>query len=299
MGNRRFSLSFEFFPPKTEEGKTQLLHTFSQLGKCSPDFYSVTFGAGGSTRDGTLKTVKLLQAVTPNQSVVAPHLSCIGVDRETLLKILALYRAMEVKQLVVLRGDIPAGLAGYEGDFSFASELVELIRENYGDYFHIDVAAYPEIHPQALSPLDDLLNLKRKADAGANRAITQYFFNPDAYFYFLDECAKFDINIPIIPGIMPVTQYGSLEKFSKICGAEIPCWIRKRFEAIKDNVADQIIFGTEVVHRLCEKLLAGGAPGLHFYTLNKAQTTIELLELLGLSEAQNILQLASSNKVMR
>lgn len=299
MNHTKLKISFEFFPPKTAEGKTHLLHTFSQLAKYNPEFCSVTFGAGGSTRDGTLKTVKLLQSMSEGIPI-APHISCIGVNRELLLEILCLYHTLGIKQLVALRGDQPAGFDENRsrhslGEFNYASELVYLVRQTFGDFFHIDVAAYPEIHPQAVSPLDDILNLKRKYDAGANRAITQYFFNPDAYFYFIDECAKFGINLPIIPGIMPITQYNSLVRFSKLCGAEIPCWIRKRFEAIKENdLADQIAFGTEVVHRLCERLMTGGAPGFHFYTLNKAQATIDLLVMLGMTHRESMLQLASN-----
>lgn len=289
----KLNISFEFFPPKTSDGKTQLQHSFSQLAKYDPEFFSVTFGAGGSTRDGTLKTVKLLQSIGKNISI-APHLSCLGVKRQTILELLAIYQSLGIKQLVVLRGDLPAGDVSCTGEFNFASELVALICQNYGNFFHIDVAAYPEIHPQAINPLDDVLNLKRKCDAGANRAITQYFFNPDAYFYFLDECEKLAIDVPIIPGIMPITQYASLVRFSKLCGAEIPCWIRKRFESFSDNEADQMSFGIEVVHRLCEDLISGGAPGLHFYTLNKAQVTIELLELLGITAPNPRLQLASN-----
>lgn len=274
-------VSFEFFPPKTEEGHEVLCDTAIKLAQYHPTFFSVTFGAGGSTRTGTLQAVKMLQQ--QNKGIaIAPHLSCIGANSRDILDVLQLYQKMGVKRIVALRGDLPFGM-GESGEFNFAHELVALIRKETGQYFHIEVAAYPEIHPQARNVEDDILNLKRKQDAGANDAITQYFFNSDAYFYYLDECTKYGIDLPITPGIMPITQFSKLVRFSDVCGAEIPQWIRKRLESYGDDTESIQAFGLEVVYDLCQRLLTGGAPGLHFYTLNKATVTLELLEMLGLS----------------
>lgn len=295
----KINISFEFFPPKTEEAHSLLQHSFVQLCDYNPEFCSVTFGAGGSTRDGTLNTVKFLQSLNARLSI-APHLSCLGVQCESLLELLETYRVLNIKRIVALRGDLPTNMVQCESVLNFASELVAFIRTHFGNFFQLEVAAYPEIHPQARSPQDDVLNLKRKYDAGADRAITQYFFNPDAYFYFLDECAKQGINLPIIPGIMPITQFKSLARFSQVCGAEIPMWIKKRLAAINPtDLAQQSKFGTEVVYRLCETLIAGGAPGLHFYTLNKAQATLDLLELLGFASNKTIWQLAANAHTAR
>lgn len=276
---RPVRISFEFFPPKTVEGSDNLLQAAESLSHLSPDFFSVTFGAGGTTRDGTVDTVKALQLKTP--IAVAPHISCMGYSKEELITSLHSYKALGVKRLVALRGDIPDGQE-QTGEFRFASELVSLIRKETGDYFHIEVAAYPEVHPQAISAEADILNLKRKHDAGANSAITQYFFNPDAYFYYLDDCAKHNIDMPIIPGIMPIMQFSKLARFSDVCGAEIPRWIRKRLESYGDDMTSIHQFGIEVVYHLCQDLIASGVPGLHFYTLNKSETAMELIELLGL-----------------
>ncbi len=269
-----FNISFEFFPPKSNEGMNQLLETACLLEQCHPHFFSVTFGAGGSSRAGTIESVKMLQQHT--KVAVAPHLACIGSDRGEILEILECYRSLGVQRIVALRGDLPSGMVQC-GDFHYASQLISFIREVEGNRLHIEVAAYPEFHPQAVSAFDDVLNLKRKYDAGANSAITQYFFNPDAYFYYLDDCERYGIHLPIIPGIMPITQFHKLARFSDLCGAEIPYWIRKRLEAYGDDVESIKAFGIEVVSDLCQKLIGGGAPGLHFYTLNKAEAVLQIL----------------------
>lgn len=274
------TISFEFFPPKTPAGIDLLSQTAQELVALKPHFFSVTFGAGGSTRDGTIDTVKMLQQQTHIN--VAPHLACIGSSRAQIIEMLQIYQQLNVKRIVALRGDLPSGM-GQAGEFKYASELVELIRAETGDRFYLEVAAYPEIHPQANAE-DEFINLKRKYDAGANSAITQYFFNPDAYFYYLDECAKRHINLPIIPGIMPITQFAKLARFSDMCGAEIPRWIRKRLESYGDDVEAVKQFGSEVVHNLCEQLIQGGAKGLHFYTLNHADASMQLCQsLVGLN----------------
>ncbi len=277
-------ISFEFFPPKTPEGIANLTAAARTLVTHHPQFLSVTFGAGGSTRSGTLDTVTLLAKETGVS--VAPHLSCIGSSTPEILEILQRYRAMGIRRLVALRGDMPSGMVN-AGDLHYASELVALIREHTGDHFHIEVAAYPEFHPQAKSASDDVMNLQRKYEAGANSAITQYFFNPDAYFYYLDDCAQLGINIPVVPGIMPITQFSSLARFSDVCGAEIPRWIRKRLESYGDDIASIQAFGLEVVVKLCERLLAGGAPGLHFYTLNKDKASVEIIKQLRILDIKN------------
>lgn len=278
-------ISFEFFPPKTAEGTQKLLSTAQMLAAYQPDFFSVTFGAGGSTRQGTLETVNLLQLQTPVD--VTPHLACIGLSHDEIQSTLMHYQAMNVKRIVALRGDLPSGMV-QSGDFHFASELVTFIRKVTGNHFHLTVAAYPEIHPQALNAQDDVLNLRRKFDAGANSAITQYFFNPDAYFYYVDECQKHGATLPIIPGIMPITQFTKLARFSDMCGAEIPRWIRKRLESYGDDLESIQAFGLEVVYQLCERLIAGGAPGLHFYTLNASDATVDLLGLLHITAKQPV-----------
>lgn len=283
------NLSFEFFPPKTEEGIANLHLAAQELNAYHPKFLSVTFGAGGSTRDGTIDTVNLLQET---KCQVAPHLSCMGSEPDEIQEILTQYKLLGVQRIIALRGDLPSGM-GQTGSLRYASELVALIREVTGNYFHIDVAAYPEIHPQAKSANDDVLNLKRKIEAGANSAITQYFFNSDAYFHYLDECAKVGIHVPITPGIMPITQFNRLARFSDICGAEIPRWISQRLESYGDDIASIKAFGLEVVTNLCQRLLDGGAPGLHFYTLNKAVATMAILGNLGVKRKEE-LQLKSS-----
>lgn len=273
------SISFEFFPPKTPEGMEHLREEAITLAQCKPLFMSVTYGAGGSTRNGTIDTVKMVQSSTGAR--LAPHLACVGSSRAEIIDILQHYVELGVHRVVALRGDLPSGM-GNSGELKYASDLVALIREQTGNHFHIEVAAYPEIHPQALSAADDLLSVKRKYDAGADSAITQYFFNPDAYFYYLEECAKLQINMPIIPGIMPITQFTRLARFSDMCGAEIPRWIRKRLESYGDDMESIQSFGLDVVATLCHDLIAGGAPGLHFYTMNKADATLALLQDLNL-----------------
>lgn len=291
-----FAISFEFFPPQTSEGKKNLSYATAALSSQSPSFFSVTFGAGGSTRSGSLEIVRKLKQESPVP--VAPHLSCIGSSRSEIIELLQEYKALGLKRIVALRGDMPSGM-GEVGQYRYASELIALIREVTGDYFRIDAAAYPEIHPQALSPMNDILNLKRKYEAGANSAITQYFYNPDAYFYYVDDCARQGISMPIVPGIMPITQFSRLARFSDMCGAEIPRWIRKRLEAYGDDAVAIQAFGTEVVYRLCQQLMEGGAPGFHFYTLNRADAVIRLLGLLGLEKRRATAQNASAETLAK
>lgn len=277
MKNQNLNISFEFFPPKTPIGMEHLDEAAMTLEKLAPAFFSVTFGAGGSTREGTLQTVKMLQANT--KIPVAPHLACVGCTRAELAQIIEGYKALGLNRIVALRGDLPSGM-GQSGELRYANELVSLIREITGDHFHIEVAAYPEFHPQSKNAEDEIMNFKTKIDAGANSAITQYFFNPDAYFYFRDACAKVGIFTPITPGIMPITQFAKLVRFSDMCGAEIPRWIRKRLESYGDDVESIKSFGIEVIHSLCENLLKGGAPGLHFYTLNHPEASLAIVPLL-------------------
>lgn len=277
MPDRVFSI--EFFPPKTPEGVEKLRQTRRQLAQLKPRFFSVTFGAGGSTRDRTLETALEIQA---EGLQAAPHLSCIGSTRESIRQILETYRAHGIRHIVALRGDLPSGMAD-PGEFRYASDLVAFIREVTGDWFEIEVAAYPEVHPQARNYREDLLNFKRKVDAGANGAITQYFYNADAYFNFVDDCQALGITLPIVPGIMPISNYAQLARFSSACGAEIPRWLAKKLECYQDDTEAIRAFGLDVVTDLCERLLAGGAPGLHFYTLNQAGLTATLWQRLGLS----------------
>lgn len=267
----RPSISFEFFPPNTDAGKIKLEETSRELARLKPEFFSVTFGAGGSTRDRTVETVINIGKAT--QCDVAPHLSCISSSRDELRELLDSYRTHNIKRIIALRGDRPSGHVGAVGELHYANELVAFIRQHSGDYFHIEVAAYPEFHPETADYLAGINYFKRKVEAGANRAITQYFYNADAYFYFLDGLQKLDIEIPVIPGIMPITNFHGLQRFSNNCGAEIPSWLLKRLQAHADDEAAIFEIGLDVVTRLCEQLLAGGAPGLHFYTLNKAEPT--------------------------
>ena len=260
------AFSFELFPPQTPEGVEKLRLTRQQLAQLHPKFFSVTFGAGGSTRERTLETVLEIQT---EGLTVAPHLSCIGSTRQNIRSILEKYHQAGIRQLVALRGDLPSGMA-QAGEFRYASELVGFIRQEFGDAFHIDVAAYPEYHPQARSAQTDFDNFKRKIEAGANSAITQYFYNADAYFHFIDLCESSGVDIPIVPGIMPINKFSQLVRFSDTCGAEIPRWIRKKLEGYSDDTESIRAFGLDVVTDLCERLLAAGAPGLHFYTLNSA-----------------------------
>jgi len=272
--------SFEFFPPKTEKGVANLRNTRDELAGLDPRFFSVTFGAGGSTRERTFDTVCEIQHESDIEA--APHLSCIGSTKDSIRDILNLYRKEHIHHIVALRGDLPSGM-GLPGEFRYANELVEFIRAESGDHFHIEVAAYPEFHPQARDADTDLANFKRKVDAGANSAITQYFYNPYAYFHFVERCEKLGIDLPIVPGIMPITNYTQLARFSDMCGAEIPRWIRKRLEAYGDNRDSIRAFGEEVVTEMCQALLDAGAPGLHFYTMNQSGPSKTIWKNLGLS----------------
>jgi len=272
------TFSFEFFPPKTSEGVQRLSATWRQLAQLKPRFFSVTYGAGGSTRERTLATVlEILQAGFE----AAPHISCIGSSRADIAETIELYRSKGIRHIVALRGDLPSGMAS-AGELRYANELVEFIRERTGDHFQIDVACYPEFHPQARSAQDDLKNFKRKIDAGANSAITQYFFNADAYFRFVDDCEALGVDIPIVPGIMPITNFSQLARFSDTCGAEIPRWLRLKLAGYSDDIASIRSFGLDVITDLCDQLLAAGAPGLHFYTMNQAGPTSTIWQRLGL-----------------
>lgn len=271
-------ISFEFFPPQTAEGAEKLRATRRQLAQLKPAFFSCTFGAGGSTRDRTLETVLEIQA---EGHPAAPHLSCIGSTQENVRAVLDRYQTAGIRRIVALRGDLPSGMAD-PGAFRYANELVEFIRKESGDWFHIEVAAYPEYHPQAKSPREDLENFKRKVDAGANSAITQYFYNADAYDQFVDQAQALGIALPIVPGIMPIANFSKIARFSDACGAEIPRWMRRKFESFGDDSASVRSFGLDVVTALCERLLANGAPGLHFYTLNQAGLTSTIWQRIGL-----------------
>ncbi|MCC2658569.1 MAG: metF [Panacagrimonas sp.] len=276
------SFSFELFPPRTPEGATRLPAIVGKLAAVKPAFFSVTYGAGGSDQDGTYETV--VRVVNDTGIEAAPHLTCVGSTRAKIAALLDRYKAAGVKRIVALRGDLPATAVSSEapGEFGYANELVEFIRATHGRDFQVEVAAYPEMHPQATSADADLAAFKRKAEAGADAAITQYFFNADAYFDFADRCAKANLKLPIVPGIMPITNHAQLTRFSAACGAEIPRWIRLRLELLKDDKAALLDFGTEVITRLCETLLKGGVPGLHFYTLNQSEPTLRLWRNLGL-----------------
>jgi methylenetetrahydrofolate reductase (NADPH) len=271
-------ISFEFFPPQTSEGAEKLAVARKQLALLKPEFFSVTFGAGGSTRDRTLETIREICA---EGHIAAPHISCIGSTRENIAALLQTYKEMGVRRIVALRGDLPSGMAA-AGEFQYANELVAFIREQTGAHFHIEVAAYPEVHPQAPSPRDDLANFKRKMDAGANSAITQYFYNADAYFRFVEECQRIGITAPIVPGIMPIYNYAQLARFSSVCGAEIPRWLRERLQEFGDDLPSLRAFGMDVVTELCDRLLQCGAPGLHFYTLNHAGAISTIYQRLGM-----------------
>jgi methylenetetrahydrofolate reductase (NADPH) len=274
------ALSFEFFPPKTAEGAEKLRNVREQLATLKPEFFSVTFGAGGSTQQGTLQTVLDIQAAGERAGYgAAPHLSCVGASRDSIRAILREYQSHGIRRIVALRGDLPSGMGQY-GEFHYANELVEFIRAETGDWFQIEVAAYPEMHPQARSPQEDVRCFAEKVKAGANAAITQYFFNADAYFRFVDEATALGVNVPIVPGIMPITNSTQLMRFSDTCGAEIPRWIRLRLQSYGDDVASIKAFGQEVIAQLCDRLLTGGAPGLHFYTLNQAQAILGIWQNL-------------------
>lgn len=276
------SISFEFFPPKTEAGFIKLGTVRDQLAAEQPEFFSVTYGAGGSTRERTFNTVKM---VRESGIETAPHLSCVGHTRAEMRDILDSYKAGGVKRIVALRGDLPSGMGMGDGDLRYASDLVAFIREHYNDHFRLEVAAYPEMHPQAANLNADIANFVKKVQAGADQAITQYFFNPDAYFHFLDRVQNAGVTIPIVPGIMPITHVANLFRFSDGCGAEIPRWLRKQLEVWADDEVSLKQFGIDVVSGLCDSLLAAGAPGIHFYTMNQAEPTLAILRNLGLETA--------------
>jgi methylenetetrahydrofolate reductase (NADPH) len=274
---RSKELSIEFFPPKTPEGAEKLRLVKDRLVKeVKPSFFSVTFGAGGSTQEGTLRTV---ESIHQSGQEAAPHLSCVGSSKENIYELLRLYKEMGVRRIVALRGDLPSGMGQY-GEFHHANELVAYIRESYGDWFHIEVAAYPEMHPQASSVRADIEHFVTKIQAGANSAITQYFYNTDAYFQYIEDVESRGVKVPIVPGIMPITSSSQLLRFSDSCGAEIPRWLRKRLEGFGDDIASIKAFGLDVVTDLSLQLLAGGAPGLHFYSLNQADPTIAIIKNL-------------------
>jgi methylenetetrahydrofolate reductase (NADPH) len=270
-------ISFEFFPPRTAEQKLILESTWQKLAPLNPEYLSVTFGAGGSTLEATREAAEALAAQT--KVPVAPHISCMAQSEAMLRRILEAYREQGINRLVVLRGDRPEGMAG-PGPFQYANELVSFIRQEFGDDFHMEVACYPEFHPESKSPKSELHYFKQKVDSGADGAVTQYFYNADSYFSFVDDCRRSGIDIPITPGIMPITNYRQLAHFSDICGAEIPQWIRRRLEAYGDDGASIRAFGLDVVTALCERLLEGGAPGLHIYTLNRANASFLLWQRL-------------------
>ena len=272
------AFSFEFFPPKTAEGKEKLRATWQQLAQLKPRFFSCTYGAGGSTREGTLETV--LEIINAGHQA-APHISCVASSREDIAEQLERYKSHNIRHLVALRGDLPSGVAA-SGEFRYANELVAFIRERTGDWFHIEVACYPEYHPQTRAARDELVNFRRKVNAGADAAITQYFYNRDAFFRFVDEARKAGIKVPIVPGIMPIGNFAQLSRFSDACGAEIPRWMRMKLEGYHDDLASIRAFGLDVVTDLCRSLLEGGAPGLHFYTLNQAALSAEIWKRLGL-----------------
>ena len=271
------NISIEFFPPQTPEGVEKLRATRAELAKLKPEFFSVTYGAGGSTRE---RTFAIVREIASEGFDAAPHLSCIGSTRESIREILAEFMAAGIRRIVALRGDLPSGMAE-AGEFRYANELVEFIRAETGSHFSIEVAAYPEWHPQARSPKDDLDAFARKVKAGANSAITQYFYNADAYFHFVDEARALGVDIPIVPGIMPIAGFTKLARFSDACGADLPRWMRKKFESFGDDSDSIRAFGLDLVTELCERLLKGGAPGLHFYSMNQSTLTSEICRRLG------------------
>ena len=274
------NISIEFFPPQTPEGVEKLRATRAELAKLHPEFFSVTYGAGGSTRE---RTFAIVREIASEGFDAAPHLSCIGSTRESIREILAEFKAAGIRRIVALRGDLPSGMAE-AGEFRYANELVEFIRAETGNHFSLEVAAYPEWHPQARSPKDDLDAFARKVKAGANSAITQYFYNADAYFHFVDEARALGVDIPIVPGIMPIVGFTKLARFSDACGADLPRWMRKKFESFGDDSDSIRAFGLDLVTELCERLLKGGAPGLHFYSMNQSALTCEICRRLGLPQ---------------
>lgn len=280
LQTQTLTISCEFFPPRTEKGMLKLHKTREQLQVLKPAFFSVTYGAGGSTQEKTFETVVEIQRHSGFDA--APHLSCVGSTRENILQLLQDYQANDIKRIVALRGDKPSGLVGTLGEMRHANELVEFIRAETGSHFHIEVAAYPEFHPEAKSADDDLNYLLKKVKAGANSVITQYFYNADAYFRFVDSCVTRGIDIPIVPGIMPISNFEQLARFSDTCGAEIPRWLRWRLKDLENDKEALQAYGIDVITVMCERLLAGGAPGLHFYTLNQAELTLKIAKRLGL-----------------
>ena len=272
------TISFEFFPPRTDEGVQKLKDTVTNLNVFNPEFYSVTFGAGGSTREKTLETVMQIKAMNAN---AVPHISCISSSKDEVHDLIMNYQAKNINHLVALRGDNPSGVVG-EGDFNHANELVEFIRQETGNFFKIEVAAYPEFHPESLSAEQDLDNFKKKIDAGADGAITQFFFNVDAYFKFMEECGKRKITIPITPGIMPIYNIKQLSRFASNCGAEIPRWLRLKLEGFNDDLDSLRDYGVEVISELCETLIQYEVPSIHFYTLNKSKTVSRIIKNLHL-----------------
>ena len=268
------AISLEFFPPKTDEQHAQLERALPKLKALGPEYVSVTFGAGGSTLSNTSETVRRMR--TEHGVDGTPHLTCVGGSREEIRALLKLYRALGCKRIVALRGDMPSGMIS-QGEFRYANELVAFIRDEHGDHFHIEIGAYPETHPQARDAQSDLANFKRKVDAGANSAITQYFYNADAYFHFVDDVRRMDIDIPIVPGIMPISNFTQLRRFSDACGAEIPRWVEQRMRGYGDDIEAVRTFAADMVAALCRRLIDGGAPSLHFYTLNMAKPTLSVL----------------------
>lgn len=279
MSNERPRVSFEFFPPKTNVGREKLIDVRKELNDLNPEYFSVTYGAGGSTRDNTFGIVAAMKSEGLS---VAPHLSFGGDDEASMLDLLSRYKEIGVDRIVALRGDRPSGVGGGM-NLVYANELVAFIRKNFGDHFHLEVAAYPEIHPEARSYDSDIQYLKGKFDAGANSAITQYFFNPDAYFFFIERCQAIGIDAPIYPGVMPITNYKNLARFSDNCGAEIPRWVRKQLESYGDDEASIAAFGLDLISELCETLLENDAPGIHFYTMNKTEPTAQIMKNIGLA----------------
>ena len=271
-------LSIEFFPPQTQDGVEKLRVVREKLAILKPDFLSVTYGAGGSTRERTFSVIKEIAAEGFNAT---PHLSCVGATRESIREILKDYQSAGIRRIVALRGDLPSGM-NQSGEFRHANELVEFIRSETGDHFHLAVAAYPEWHPQARTPGDDLKAFARKVKAGADTAITQYFYNADAYFHFVDKARALGVDVPIIPGVMPIAGFSKLARFSDACGAELPRWMRRKFESMGDDTDSIRAFGLEVVTELCERLIASGAPGLHFYSMNQSALTLEICKRLGI-----------------
>lgn len=280
MSSNNPELSFEFFPPRTEKGFDNLVAVHADLAKFDPTFFSVTYGAGGSTQDGTFDAVK---AILETGSAAAPHLTCVGASHDLIRTTVNSYLNLGVQRIVVLRGDLPSGMVE-RGDFKYAEDLVRFIRQEFGDQLHLEVAAYPDFHPESATPLTDIQYLKRKFDAGASSGITQYFYNADSYFAFIDEAQHMGVDAPIVPGIMPITNYATLVRFSDACGADLPRWIRARLEQYQHDEASLKAFGLDVVTHLCHDLLDNGVPGLHFYSLNKTEPTTQICRNLGILE---------------